>query len=318
MKLTIIYHLYNNTSTLSKSLNSLFNQTNNNFELILIDDCGTNSVKEILNEFDISGKNIALIRLFENYGRSFCYNLGVEKAKGEYIYFAESKNIFDKNFVEKILEKIKLKQKYDYITFLVDGFNNENVFSNDTEIKNEEFKEWIVNCNLTIRNKVIAKKFLDDKKVSFINYKNLYPIYLYEIISNSEKSFFINENLMKLENKNYKSQLYSYNLYDILESAFILSQKINESNFDDELKDHFEVWLSKLCLCDFLKKMFDSYDNEKVLTIAIKKAWETLEKIDATFKYNKCLNLLKNEKVKDYIKNFKPTFNYVKKNLSSI
>lgn len=319
MKLTIIYHLYEKTNTLEKSLNSLFNQSNKNFELILIDDCGSNETKTVLDNFDISGKNVSLIRLFENYGRSFCYNLGIERAKGEYIYCAESKNIFDKSFVDTVLKIIDEKKGYDYLSFLIESYDGKNkVFNEDTEINEKEFMPWIVNSSLTIRNKIIRKKFLEENKINFVNYKNLYPIYLYEIISNSKKAFFVNKELVKIEHKNNRLETYSYNLYDILESAFLLSFKINDSNLDDNLKDHFEVWLSKLCLHDFLKKMFDSYDNEKVLAIAIRKAWETLEKIDASFKYNKCLNLLSNQKVKDYIKNFKPTLNYVKKNLNSI
>ena len=313
MKLSIIYHIYSDVKTLEKSLKSLFNQTNKNFELILIDDYATNEAKEILEKFDISDKKITLIRLFENYGRSFCYNLGLEKAKGDYVYFAESKNIFEADFVETISSKINAKNKYDYISFKIPSIANNSPFKEDMEVNETNLKVWVANCSLTIRNKIIRKKFLEDNKIAFVNYKNLYPIYLFEVTSSSKKSYYIHKDLLKLENKNYKSELFSYNLYDILESAFLLSYKINDSKIDDEMKDCYTLWLSKLCLRDFLSKMFQSYENEKVLTIAITKAWETIEKIDINFKTNKNLDLIARTEVSDYIKKFKPTYNYVRK-----
>lgn len=314
MKLSIIYHIYSDTKTLEKSLNSLFNQTNNKFELIIIDDFGSAEVKKILSKFDIKKDNISLIRLFENYGRSFCYNLGVEKAKGDYVYFAESKNIFSENFVDTIIKFSK--KNYDYIGFTAKNIDSKPFDTTDVEISNQNISNFIINSTLSIRNKVLSRNFLLNHKISFVNYKNLYPIYLFEIISKSKKGIILSNELLVIENKNSKSSFYSYNLYDILEAAFMLSNKINDSNIDDELKDYFEIWLSKLCLYDFLSKMFISYsNNEKVLSIAIKKAWETLEKINATFKKNKSLNLMNDTKLKEYIKNFKPTYNYVRKNI---
>lgn len=315
MKLTIIYHIYSDVKTLEKSLNSLFKQTCQDFEIILIDDDAQNDAKKILEKFDLSDERISIIRLFENYGRSFCYNLGVEKAKGDYVYFAESKNIFSDDFVESIISFAS--NKYDYICFNIPSIDKINVFDADTEINQENLPIWIANGSLTIRNKVIRKEFLENNKINFVNYKNLYPIYLYEVMSLSKSSYYINKALISLENKNDKSQLYSYNLYDILESAFLLSHEITDSNLDDNLKDCFQIWLAKLCLCDFLSKMFESYENEKVLAIAINKAWETIEKIDATFKLNKNINLINNLNVKNYIKKFKPTFNYVRKYIAN-
>lgn len=314
MKLTIIYHVYADTKTLEKSLNSLFNQTSKDFEVIFIDDFACDEAKNILNKFDITDKRFKLIRLFENYGRSFCYNLGLEKTATEYVYFAESKIIFKNNFVESILEKIN-QDDYDYINFINEHVDLHTVFDTNFTIDKENYCEWIANTTLTIRNKVLKKSFLEKNKINLVNYKNLYPIYLFEIISNSKKAFYISEKLLTLNNQNNKNSYYSYNLYDILESAYLLSYKINDASLSDDERECFLTWLPKLCLVDFLTKMFDSYDNEKVLTIAINKAWETMEKIDANFKLNDKLKLIIDKNIRDYIKNFKPTYNYVKKNL---
>ncbi len=312
MKLTVIYHIYSGIKSLKKSLESLFNQTKKTFEIILVDDCATNEAKEILNKFDISSKRITLIRLFENYGRSFCYNLCLEKAKGDYVYFAEAKNIFEPDFVEKIFQKINEK-KFDYISFKISSSPEDNIFTEDMEINDDNILNWIVNSSLSLRNKVIRKDFLNSNKIRFVNYKNMYAVYLFQVVSMAKSAYYINKQFIKLENPKNKIEIFSYNLYDILESAFELSERITDSNIDEDTKTGFQLWLSKLCLCDFLGKMFESYQSEKVLTIAINKANEMIDKIDNGYKRNRNISLIKNHSIKEYIQNFKPSPSYVKK-----
>ncbi|BAC44684.1 glycosyltransferase family 2 protein [Malacoplasma penetrans] len=319
MKITFIYHLYNNSVNLEKSIKSLLEQTSNNFEVIFIDDFASDECKNILNKFDLSDKKFKIVRLFENYGRSFSYNLGLEKASGEYVYFAEHSNLFSPDFVEEIINITKTK-KYDFISFKTNVSNLNDDISNDVELlnesKNSDISSWIVNCSITIRNKVFRKKFLEKNKILFINYKNLYPLYLFDVLLNYEMAYFASKKLIDFH-RSENGVRYTYNLYDILEAAFILSFKISESQLENNIKNCFQVWLPKLCIEDFLIKMFDSYSNEKILSIAITKAWETLEKIDVSYKKNKSLNLLINTHLKDYIKGFKPTYSFVKKNLIS-
>lgn len=315
MKITFIYHLYENSANLEKSIKSLLNQTSKRFEIIFIDDFAFDEVKKVLNSFDLSDKKIKIVRLFENYGRSFSYNLGLEKASGTYVYFAESKNVFDPDFVKTIVN-ISENKKYDFIGFKtnIDDVNDD--FENEVEITKDNLDKnasLVVNCAITIRNKVFKKVFLEKNKINFTNFKNLYPVYLFEVFNSYETAYYVSKKLIDLES-NENSIKYTYNLYNILESALLLSYKINESQLDNKAKSDYLVWLPKLCIGDFLVKMFDSYDNEKTLSIAINKAWETLEKIDPSFRNNKSLDLLKNQKLKKYISFFKPTFNYVKKN----
>lgn len=320
MKITFIYHLYNNSVSLEKSIKSLLNQTNHNFEVIFIDDFASDECKNILSKFDFSDSKFKIVRLFENYGKSFSYNLGLEKANGEYVYFAEHNNLFDEHFVEEIVNISKIK-KYDYISFKTNAPHLNDDISQNVELinnsKDSNISSWIVNCSITLRNKVFRKSFLEKNKIVFTNYKNLYPLYLFEVLTNYEVAYFTAKTLINFEKLSDNSIRYTYNLYDILESAFILSFKISESHLDSNLQSCFQVWLPKLCIEDFLFKMFESYTSEKILSIAITKAWETLEKIDVSYKKNKSLNLLINTNLKDYIKEFKPTYNYVKKNLIS-
>lgn len=318
VNLTIIYRVYNDNDLLVKSLESIFNQSVKNFELIIIDDSATIEAKQILEKFNLSSKNIRLVKLFETYGRSFCYNLGASKANGKYLYFAEDKNIFDVDFVKKIYECIESKE-FDYISFIVENINDKNFsFNQNTQIDHLNLKNYILNSSISIRDKIFRKKFIEKNKIKLTNYKNFYSIFLFEILTNAKTGFYLNEKIIKLERSIKKNEIFSYNLYDILESVYLLANKLENLNLDIEIKQCFSIWLSRLCLIDFLCKISLSYQNDKILNIAIDKAYETIKKVDPFYKKNTFLDQIINPSIKNYIKNFKKSLNYVKMNNNCI
>ena len=64
--------------------------------------------------------------------------------------------------------------------------------------------------------------------------------------------------------------------------------------------------------------MFASYENEKIVSISIKNAYDLIEKLDSNFKSNKYISLLNNKRIYEYIKEFKPNYNFVKKVFTSM
>ncbi|MCF0217438.1 MAG: glycosyltransferase family 2 protein [Malacoplasma sp.] len=316
MKISFIYYLYNNLSTLKASIESLINQTNENFEIIFVDDFAEEPVKQIFNSFDLSHKKYRIIRLFENHGKSFSYNLGFEKVTGDYIYYADASNVFSPTFVDDIL-KIVNKKSFDYVSFKTDLDYLNDDFKQDLEISNtDNLSAWITNCSITFRNKLFATKFLTSNKIIFEKYNNFYPVCLFNIFINSKSGYFFAKQLINFRDNFNNNRSFTYNLYNILNSALMISYKINELLVDDAVKSNYLVWLPKLCLKDFLTKMFHSYfGNEKILTIAIEKAWEILEKTDLNFKNNASLLLLNDKNLVNYFLDFKPSYKYVRKNI---
>ena len=111
MKLSIItpyYKTFEYTKKLAKSLES---QLTDEVEWIIVDD-GTHD-----NRLDYF--NAKVIHLSNNSGNpSIPRNIGLDNAKGEYISFIDSDDDVEPNYVEKILEKIKEKFDYCYISWI--------------------------------------------------------------------------------------------------------------------------------------------------------------------------------------------------------
>lgn len=240
MKLTIIYHLYEKIENLKDSLDSLYNQDNKNFEIIFIDDNMSDDVYKIFSKYDVSSKKIKVISIPENYGRSYTYNLGLTQANGEYVYFTESRCIFKPNFVSTICDIVS-KTNYDFVSFGNESSNNERTFDfHEYNYQNDKTPAFIVNTKLSIKDKVFRTKFLNDSKIKFIEFKNFYPLYLFEIFENCKTAYFSDEKLINWKPTKMGSA-YNYNLYDILESALILYTKIDESQIDEDKKEAYKT-----------------------------------------------------------------------------
>jgi glycosyltransferase involved in cell wall biosynthesis len=99
--ISVIIPIYNAYPFLRKCLDSIYNQTLTNFEIIAVNDGSTDKSIEILKEYQTEKKNFILIEK-ENEGASVARNEGIEKACGEYIAFIDSDDYVDKDFLETL------------------------------------------------------------------------------------------------------------------------------------------------------------------------------------------------------------------------
>ena len=79
-------------------------QTYQNLEIIVIDDGSTDNTKKEVDKFD--DKRIKYIKLNNNNGATNARNIGIKNAKGSYISFQDSDDIFYPNKLEKQLKNI--------------------------------------------------------------------------------------------------------------------------------------------------------------------------------------------------------------------
>ena len=88
MKVSVIMPIYNAEKYVEKAIRSILNQTFQDFELILIDDCSTDTSVQIIKA--IQSNKISLLQTPQNSGASVSRNLGITAAKGEYIAFLDA------------------------------------------------------------------------------------------------------------------------------------------------------------------------------------------------------------------------------------
>ncbi|UNH26579.1 glycosyltransferase [Moellerella wisconsensis] len=105
---SIIMPCYNASHYIKDSINSVLNQTYQNFELIIIDDLSTDDSINIINSY--SDSRIKLIQLTQNSGAGIARNTGIEAAQGRFIAFLDSDDLWRQNKLEVQLEYMKKGQ----------------------------------------------------------------------------------------------------------------------------------------------------------------------------------------------------------------
>ena len=98
---SIIMPIYNSDRFLDLSIASVINQTYKNWELILIDDCSIDQSVVKAKLYCKNDSRIKLVRLDKNSGAAIARNKGIRLAKGKYIAFLDSDDIWFPNKLEK-------------------------------------------------------------------------------------------------------------------------------------------------------------------------------------------------------------------------
>jgi len=94
---SIVIPLYNKSNYIEKTLRSVLNQTFTNYEIIIINDGSTDE-----SESKVNGFNDDRIQLYnqKNQGAAMARNLGIEKAKHDYIAFLDADDLWMENHLE--------------------------------------------------------------------------------------------------------------------------------------------------------------------------------------------------------------------------
>ena len=99
---------YNHAAFLEQRLASVFNQTYQNLEIILLDDASTDGSVEILQKYANHPKVSHFIVSNENSGSPFRqWKKGIDLARGEYIWIAESDDFCADTFLESLIPLFK-------------------------------------------------------------------------------------------------------------------------------------------------------------------------------------------------------------------
>lgn len=117
--ITIVTATFNRRDLLLRLYESLINQTNKDFEWIIVDDGSTDDTKSVVNRLLKENKIIINYFYKENGGKHTALNLGIDKATKEFIFFVDSDDYLPTNSIEiikKYLNIIKNRKDYDELS----------------------------------------------------------------------------------------------------------------------------------------------------------------------------------------------------------
>jgi len=121
---SVITPCFNAEKTISETIESVINQSYKNWELIIVDDASSDNSVEIIQKYTSQFSNIKLIKIEENSGASISRNTATEHAKGNFITFLDSDDLW-------LSHKLETQ-----INFMLE--NNLDVCFSSYELMNEE------------------------------------------------------------------------------------------------------------------------------------------------------------------------------------
>lgn len=104
--ISVIVPVHNSEKTLNRCIASLLNQTYNDIEIILINNCSSDNSYKICRDFGKNNKNVLCFNL-KNKGVSNARNYGVSKSNGDYITFVDSDDYIDEFAFEKVINEME-------------------------------------------------------------------------------------------------------------------------------------------------------------------------------------------------------------------
>lgn len=199
---SIILPVYNAERYIERCLVSIIKQTYKPIEIILINDGSTDSSPAVMKKFAFENDCIKYIEK-ANSGVSDSRNLGIEKAKGEYIYFIDSDDWIEMDALESLYHQFEVNKE---IQFAVSGvyFDSKNntkvVQTEDCVIGREEALVSLFNDGYirpVVWGKLIKYSLLQNNKITFD--KDIFysedVMFVFEMLINSRKVAIISKPL---------------------------------------------------------------------------------------------------------------------------
>ncbi|MDE6577699.1 MAG: glycosyltransferase [Muribaculaceae bacterium] len=109
---SIITPCYNSASTIRETIDSVINQSYQNWELIIVDDCSTDDSRKIIEEYRKKDKRIRYFKTDNPSGSpALPRNIGIEESQGKYIAFLDSDDMW---FPFKLDHEIVFMERNNY------------------------------------------------------------------------------------------------------------------------------------------------------------------------------------------------------------
>ena len=156
--ISIILPVYNGEKYLSQSIESVLNQTYKNIELIIVNDCSTDTTLSISSSYAALDSRIKIINNKENKKLPASLNIGHKQAKGDFITWTSDDNFYNDNALEVLLNAI-VERKGDvvYSGFSLIDLDNRLIRVNEVpEIENIIFGN-IVSCCFLYKRQVFER-----------------------------------------------------------------------------------------------------------------------------------------------------------------
>lgn len=243
-KVSVLMNCYNSEKYIQNSIQSLINQTFDEWELIVWDDASTDNTLSIAHSFN--DKRIKIYKNDTHSGLGLSRVKAQEYLKGEYISILDSDDIYEKDKLKKQIQAFKENKNLSLVTSWYSIIDKKNKEMNKIRISNNlsEIKKKLYGDNIFAHSSIVYKR-IEAEKVGWysnkLEYSQDYDLTIKLLKNNS--FFIVQEYLVKIRdsetsmtrNLSLQSLILNehFEILNYIKNNFLLDinqKKINEEN----------------------------------------------------------------------------------------
>jgi glycosyltransferase involved in cell wall biosynthesis len=275
-KFSIIVGVYNTKNFFKLTLLSVLTQSYRDFELIIVDDGSTDGTDKLIKEFALKDDRIRAFYLKKNSGKdSVPRNFGIHKAKGQYICFVDSDDLWHK---EKLLKQDK-SLKNDTIMvctscrYIDEKGKNSNSFFMHYFRKFLQLKFFskgltsffmynpVIFSSVMIKTSIM-KRYMFNEQSEFVGIIDL-ELWLRLFKDKKKHIIFINEDLVQIRRR-HNSLNRNYVRASVRSMHCVTKHFLDKKNFK-----YFNIFLIGIALKVFKIFLITSYNTLKRISLSL-------------------------------------------------
>lgn len=279
--LSIVVPLYNSEKYIGETIDSVLNQKDIGFELIIVNDGSTDASRQICEE-RLKGKNNAYIVDQENSGAPKARNNGLNHATGNYVLFLDSDDVLCEGVFEQ-LEQICTEKYYECIIGNFVRIEDEDNISEDNQlIKKVDLCHLFMippyPCNKFYKRELLIEKGMEFANVRITQDLNFYFKFLGIVDTNRIK--FIDINICKYRwVGNSISHSVDRRILDIMKSVNNCLDFFKENGVSEDNQKYMMVSaLRHICYQIKKTRSFKNKDEGEEVKESLKQYWKVIRK----------------------------------------
>jgi teichuronic acid biosynthesis glycosyltransferase TuaG len=177
MLVSIIIPYYKKKDYIKKTINSILKQTYEKFEIIIINDEPGELSKNILSFLKKKDSRIKIINNKKNIGAGKSRNKGINIAKGKYIAFIDSDDVWKKNKLLKQIEFMRRKNiEISHTSYEI--IDDDLAIRGTRQAKVMNYKKLIKSCDIGLSTVIIKKSLIKNLRFPNLKTKEDYVLWL--------------------------------------------------------------------------------------------------------------------------------------------
>ena len=225
---SIITPSYNGEKYISKTIESVINQTYKNWEMIIVDDLSTDKTEHIVKSYQKNDKRIKFFKLEKKGGASVARNKAIEKSKGKYIAFLDSDDLWKKDKLEKQINFMEENKIYfSYTDYEYIDKNGNLLYKKFVSPKKICYFRMLLGNSIGCLTVIYNQEKLGKENIPYLRKRNDYALWC-RLLKKSKVGYKYND-VLSYYRKNENS-ISSGSKFGLIKYHFQMHREVNDFN----------------------------------------------------------------------------------------